>query len=280
MEETRHPNNFRRVELHEFCAVDHPHYFKSGAFVAWCDGGAALGVFGLAPQRLEDIRVSARLIEQVCRNPRKRALMADARNFGTAADALAALFQQMPWGAPRMAAHVDRVSLVLPAGWSRPWWQGLIGDEAWRGLGVRLHQDTTAAAAWLGIDREMLASVDQLADRLNAANLTARAVEPFLRLHPTATVEAAARANGTSVRSLQRLLADAGTSFAEVRARVRLAIARHALSATEVKVEAVASKIGFASRSHFVRWFRALTGSTPSKYRRIATESTRTTQQS
>ncbi|MBN8615839.1 MAG: AraC family transcriptional regulator [Deltaproteobacteria bacterium] len=255
------------MKLEDLCVVDYPHYHRTGAFVAWCHGPTALGVFAVGTQRKEDVHASAIAIKQLRRSATHAAFIADAREFGTEPEALTALFLQVPWAALEMGHHFSRISLVIPQGWASAWWQGLMQAKEWSGLRLRLHEDTAAAADWLGIDPELLASVERLATRLRAETVTHRALESFLRLHPTASIEAAARATGSSARTLQRLLAESGTSFVEVRGRARLELARQALG-TDVKVETVAARIGFASRSHFARWFQAMTGTTPTAYRR------------
>jgi AraC-like DNA-binding protein len=81
------------------------------------------------------------------------------------------------------------------------------------------------------------------------------------------TVRAAARALGTSPRTLQRGLSELGTSFrAEVeRARVRAAEAL--LAETNAKLEVIALQVGCSSPSSFSRLFRRLTGESPSDFR-------------
>jgi len=68
-------------------------------------------------------------------------------------------------------------------------------------------------------------------------------------------------------------------TFLGVRSRVRLELATAALAETDATIDSVAARVGFNSRSHFVRWFSGETGETPSAYRRARhalTESRRT----
>ena len=73
---------------------------------------------------------------------------------------------------------------------------------------------------------------------------------------------------GVSVRTLQRQLQAAGTSYdAEVQmARVRLA--QRLLTARDAKLGAVALEAGFATQAHFNAVFRRLTGETPGAWRK------------
>jgi len=88
---------------------------------------------------------------------------------------------------------------------------------------------------------------------------------PFIRT--TRTLESAARLLGSSTRSLQRVLQTSGESFAQLRDRARREIAAARLAHSDDKIDAVASDTGFRSRSHFVTWFRRLTGFSPAAFR-------------
>ena len=77
----------------------------------------------------------------------------------------------------------------------------------------------------------------------------------------------AARALAMSTRSLQRQLAAAGTSLRLELERARFERARAQLVASDVKLEALALELGFASPSHFASRFRRAVGETPSQYR-------------
>lgn len=76
-----------------------------------------------------------------------------------------------------------------------------------------------------------------------------------------------ARRLGRSARSVQRALAEAGTTFRAETARLRVERARELLERTEWKVELVARAVGVRSPTSFVSMFRAATGQTPSAYR-------------
>jgi len=88
------------------------------------------------------------------------------------------------------------------------------------------------------------------------------AVEAALRAQPNQTLAGVAQALSLSSRSLQRLLTNQGETFAAVRSRVRLRLAEKHL-ADNMQIKAVANAIGFRSASHFVSWYRDLTGTTP-----------------
>jgi AraC-like DNA-binding protein len=118
--------------------------------------------------------------------------------------------------------------------------------------------------------------------RQHAEALLARAPEPdsvvtALRSHlaqappdEVGAVVRAARALGTSERSLQRKLRDEGTSFKEVLDGVRRDLALSYLRDARHSVSDVAFLVGFAEASAFSRAFRRWTDTTPATWRRTA----------
>ncbi len=73
---------------------------------------------------------------------------------------------------------------------------------------------------------------------------------------------------GVSVRTLQRWLAAAGSSFEALIGTSRLAAARHLLDNTDAKVVEIALELGYSDHAHFTRAFRRWTGLSPIAYRR------------
>ena len=83
---------------------------------------------------------------------------------------------------------------------------------------------------------------------------------------PTPT--AVASALGTSVRTLQRLLASEGTSLRDVRDEVRREWALERLGDASLTIARVSDEIGFADVAAFTKAFRRWTGDSPRAYRR------------
>jgi AraC-like DNA-binding protein len=82
----------------------------------------------------------------------------------------------------------------------------------------------------------------------------------------------AAEALGVSVRTLHRAFAARGTTFAAALRAVRIEEAQRLLvqpRLANVTVSEIGRRCGFADPSHFVREFRASTGSTPALWRRL-----------
>jgi AraC-like DNA-binding protein len=77
----------------------------------------------------------------------------------------------------------------------------------------------------------------------------------------------AARALGTSVRSLHRRLAAEGTSFRAVEADVKRALANELLARPGASLDRIAAAVGFATASAFIRAYKRWTGRTPVRAR-------------
>jgi AraC-like DNA-binding protein len=86
------------------------------------------------------------------------------------------------------------------------------------------------------------------------------------------TLAQAARKLYLATRTLQLRLEQAGTSYREEVAAVRLALVEDRLRRDDQNLAAIAMDLGFTSAQHFSRWFRAQTGATPSEYRKQARE--------
>jgi len=83
-----------------------------------------------------------------------------------------------------------------------------------------------------------------------------------------ATLPRAASQLGVSVRSLQRRIAEMGTSYSELLAEVRIDTACHLLTESDERVADIAAHLGFASPSSFSRTFVRLMQIQPAVYRR------------
>lgn len=105
--------------------------------------------------------------------------------------------------------------------------------------------------------------------RLPSAVSFAEIVEATLRSAQGDELELAhaAKRLGTTPRTLQRRLADEGTSFALVRDRARHAAALRLLCQPDVSLGEVSFLLGFSQPSAFNRAFRRWQGTTPRRFR-------------
>ena len=75
---------------------------------------------------------------------------------------------------------------------------------------------------------------------------------------------------GICARTLHRRLKEAGTSYRELLDALRLEKARQLLRSSAASIQEIAGLAGFDEGQSFTRWFRQLTGVTPSEFRQGA----------
>ncbi len=103
---------------------------------------------------------------------------------------------------------------------------------------------------------------------IRAALSAENAIRTLIAHDETPRIDLVADIVGISARTLQRLLADAGTSFTMLLERSRLAAAADALKRTDAKVVDIALDLGYSEHAHFSRAFRRWMGLAPRDYRR------------
>ncbi len=72
---------------------------------------------------------------------------------------------------------------------------------------------------------------------------------------------------GVAERTIQRRLADDGTTFGRLLQEVRRNWAEELLLTTALPLAEIAPLVGYTSKQHFIRGFRSWTGSTPAAFR-------------
>ncbi|HUP90806.1 MAG TPA: AraC family transcriptional regulator ligand-binding domain-containing protein [Solimonas sp.] len=124
-------------------------------------------------------------------------------------------------------------------------------------------------------DAELLALHEELAEKrmssLRRQDLIERLQAIFARRLELdgCDLDQVARELGMPARRLRFDLARAGTSFSEVLADFRYALARRLLSRTEEPIENIVYLTGFSEPSTFYRAFRRWSGMTPVQYREM-----------
>jgi AraC-like DNA-binding protein len=107
------------------------------------------------------------------------------------------------------------------------------------------------------------ASPEPIPDFLDALRMS---LEPYLGgTYPR--IELAAEIAGTSVRTLQRKLAEAGLSYRTLLDEARFAVAARALVDSDATSTDVGYSCGYTDPSNFARAFRRFAGVSPSDYR-------------
>jgi AraC-like DNA-binding protein len=161
---------------------------------------------------------------------------------------------------------LKRQAIVVPDGLVGTIMAGFFPLFELRGK-YRMFKEPQAAFAWLArgdVYERVEALVTARLGELPALTELKRWLEAHL---VGATVEEAARALGTSSRSLQRELGAASTSFRRELDHARVAAARVRLAETDDKVESIARELGCSTLSGFSRLFRRVTGESPGEFR-------------
>jgi AraC-like DNA-binding protein len=130
--------------------------------------------------------------------------------------------------------------------------------------------ETPATRANPGVLQVLTEHADLLLARLPRASdlveRTRRAIGERLR-GGDSSIEGVAKQLGTSARSLQRHLGEAGCSYQSLADEVRLATARLYLAQPDIAIAEIAYLLGFADPSTFNRAFKRWTGLTPARAR-------------
>jgi AraC-like DNA-binding protein len=156
---------------------------------------------------------------------------------------------------------------------------GQIGSFVREALGdTRIHR--TSDYGWLRLPRSILCRPPQLTTSVatqagtegefeSAHDLVGslkQLLRPYLSQKPP-SIQIAAHLGDTSVRSLQRHLADEGSSYREVLQHAKFEAARDLLNQPDVKILEIALATGFSDAAHFTHFFRRFAGTTPRSYR-------------
>ena len=112
----------------------------------------------------------------------------------------------------------------------------------------------------------------------SATRYSVRAAIAVSMRHGGPKLQRAARQLGVSGRSLQRRLADMGTSYSELVAEVRLDTACQLLVDSDERICDIAMRLGFSSASSFNRTFMRLMKIQPGAYRRLQSEQSKARQ--
>jgi AraC-like DNA-binding protein len=127
--------------------------------------------------------------------------------------------------------------------------------------------DMLATALMEGCVPTRTAELDHLQDFARVQ----RAIEAHLH-DPDLTLSNVAATVAMSLRSVQKVFAEAGTTPRAWLYRARLERARKLLLTTGLTVAEVSEAAGFRDVSHFSRTFRAAFGASPGQYRKVAAD--------
>jgi AraC-like DNA-binding protein len=103
---------------------------------------------------------------------------------------------------------------------------------------------------------------------ISFANSLQQAIAPFLQ-EGYPSIQAAAALSQTSVRSLQRRLAEEQLTYSQLVARLRYKRAVQLLCDRQIKIIDIATELGYQDAAHFTRAFKQWTGRSPQQLRQV-----------
>jgi AraC-like DNA-binding protein len=249
-------------------------YVAGSHFFIWCRSPDFTGsvLWGRPTERdtLDIVAVWRALHPQMMKAGRGFDVVTDGSRIESIdAAAFEAIVRDLREALPAYAATVRRQAIVHPAGLPGAAIAGLLPTvgaySQWR-----LFAEPEEGFRWLERADGATAcdEVSQLAARLSGISPWRRVIAELLRATPDAvTLPSVAKQLGRSERSLQRDLQQAGTSFRAELEAARIELARALLVDTDLKIDAVARRVGCASAAHFATLFKRSAGETPGAYR-------------
>jgi AraC-like DNA-binding protein len=131
----------------------------------------------------------------------------------------------------------------------------------------RVLRDRRSALRALGGSDALCDELDRAVELVRGEPPQLRALRDRLRANASSSIEDVARALAISVRSLQRILQDCGTSFSDEVREARFAVARELLCESDIKIAALARQLGL-SENALTKLVRDKTGMTPLELRK------------
>ncbi len=243
--------------------------------MVWCHGPTLCGVAAWGRLVDDDTRELTQLLE-LSLHP------ALAAGFDVVLDSTAVEFVE--WSAYSILAEyvnqqlaqwtqlIRHQAAVLPAGPLGFMLGGMVPSLGGADYPQRFFATLAEAIGWL--DRaDLVAAVEEVAGcvaRVRGMAPVLRALRECLaRTIEHVTVKSAARALGSTPRSLQRELQRAGTSFSAELAEARVRAASELLLCSDEKIEVIARQVGCASSSQLSLIMRRSTGQTPAQFRAL-----------
>ncbi|MFO0549738.1 MAG: helix-turn-helix transcriptional regulator [Polyangiaceae bacterium] len=267
-----------------FFASPTGHYLRSRGLAFWCERPALWGVTAWGALTLEHAEQLSRWIDEEYAHPHPPYVtLLDFRRVSniedTAFTAWTAFFERTR---TRRNTRVQRAALVRPSAGMLA--STLAGFPRISGVDVPwlVTDELDGALEWLAVPGltgmelpRVLAALEQMATEAmeNPSNQrsTLDALRDRLDRDVRASIEDVADDLRLSVRTLQRQLKTAQTSFEAELLEARVRRAQRLLRDTPDKLATIALEAGFASQAHFSVVFRRITGENPSAYRKRQT---------
>lgn len=267
------PDVERAPDESSFFAAPHGRYLSAEGVIFWCQGPRLWGVtlWGSVTDACV-ARLTGWIDEEHRHDVPPYVTALDFRRVrGIEGDAFARWQAWYPQNRARQQQRVLRAAIVRPDG-------GIVAPVV-AGIPTvvappipwTVSVDLGAALAWLEIPSPdaVALTLDAMHDACASRPPVVDALRAMLDRNLRAvTPDAVASSLGLSVRSLQRQLQAAGTSYDVEVQTARIRLAQRLLAESDRKLGAVAIESGFATQAHFNAVFRRLTGETPGAWRR------------
>jgi AraC-like DNA-binding protein len=248
------------------------HYFLGHHVAIWCLDTKLVGVTLWGRPSSDDVDLLVALMDR----PHHPALATrcdqifDGRRIsGTDADAVEALYQGLIVRRNELSTRLRRLAVIRPEGIA-----GAIMLGAFHifplGVPWKSFTELDTGLAWLErgdavtVSQELEGITHRLVgDSATVARLRAVLLEARLDIG----LAEAARRMGFGARTLQRALGDLGTTFRQVREQERMEAAKRLLAETDLKIDAISRRLGYASAAQFTTFFRKRIGTPPASWR-------------
>jgi len=167
-----------------------------------------------------------------------------------------------------LAKRARRLAVVRPPGLAGAAFTGLFHDWTYDRCEAGLFAERGVALDWLGTPAPLRDELDEALAPFERLSPVLRQVRSAIATGPRdATVERVAGEVGHSVRSLQRHLAEQGTTFRDELVHARIEAAKARLVDSDDKIEVIARELGFASAAALTTSFSRVVGEPPHEFR-------------
>jgi AraC-like DNA-binding protein len=237
----------------------------------WATFRLARDVFGFSvwgrPSRDAVVTLTHALEAELSPGVPAHVSLVDTRRLeGVDAGAFEVLHRYVTKHHAKLSTQVTRLALVRPPGLP-----GAVVAGFYRTLDspypTEVFDAAAPAAAWLGVDAGLVAALEARLDALTGVDPLVARLRALLEASPGLAVGEVAKRLALSSRTLQRRLADTGTTFVDEAVAARVRVAQRLLLDSDAALTAIAIDAGFSSPQHFSADFKKATGQSPSAWR-------------
>ena len=185
---------------------------------------------------------------------------------------LAKLLLVSNWNLTKLRAHVRTLAAVVT---SQDVLDGVVWEDAMRRewlFMTRIERAPDAESICTSVAEFVLRHFGRAGSTGAGDRTLSDRVTEWLEQHcqEGATLKDASRAVGVSISTISHQLPlDIGKTFTELRAEIRIALAKRLLATSEMPISAIADACGFSDQSHFTKALKTAISLTPGQFRRM-----------